>query len=224
MEYLMPKRKKDLVDTMRMLNENSYLIYEEDITNPANSNSYTVAKGSYLYGIEKYQYFNFDYGTVIGQYEIGNDLIIFEVEITTENLGYKKYYYYEYYSISEDKFLKFPAKITRISKRLVNVVNLKENDSDKDKYALHVSCNGYNGKILKNNTVDFFIGLPRFNLVTDVYSSLQDKVIKTRKFDDIKKIINQDYEDECTINYWYKIMNYDASSEDAEVKLLRKIK
>ena len=28
MEYLKPKRKKDLVNTMRMLNANNYLIYK----------------------------------------------------------------------------------------------------------------------------------------------------------------------------------------------------
>ena len=33
MEYLKPKRKKDLVNTMRMLNENNYLIYADDPNN-----------------------------------------------------------------------------------------------------------------------------------------------------------------------------------------------
>ena len=223
MEYLKPKRKKDLVNTMRMLNANNYLIYADDPNNKNHPGAYVVMKGSYSYGKEQYSYFNFEIGSVIGQYEIGDDLIIFEVEINPEELGGKKAVYYSYYSIKDEKFIKFPVKINRIYKEVVNFVNLKEKKDDKDKFAVQIQCTGCNGIYLKHNTVDFYVGLPSFRLVTNVYSTLRGEELNTRNFKEIQKIIEQDYERELIMNQVYKEMNYDPKGVEAERVLLKKL-
>ena len=223
MEYLKPKRKKDLVNTMRMLNANNYLIYADDPNNKNHPGAYVVMKGSYSYGMEQYSYFNFEIGSVIGQYEIGDDLIIFEVEINAEELGGKKAVYYSYYSIKDEKFIKFPVKINRIYKEVANFVNLKENENDRDRFAIQMSCNGCNGIYLKHNTVDFYVGLPKFNLITDVYSTFRNKVFNTRNFKDVQKIIEQDYEDEKIFDFWCNKMNYDSRNVESELVLLKKL-
>ena len=222
MEYLKPKRKKDLVNTMRMLNANNYLIYEDDPNNKNHPGAYVVMKGSYSYGMEQYSYFNFEIGSVIGQYEIGDDLIIFEVEINAEELGGKKAVYYSYYSIKDEKFIKFPAKLNRIYKEVVNFVNLKEKKDDKDKFAVQIQCTGCNGIYLRDHTVDFYVGLPSFRLVTNVYSTLRGEEFNTRNFKEIQKIIEQDYERELIMNQVYKEMNYNPKGVEAERVLLKK--
>ncbi len=222
MEYLKPKRKKDLVNTMRMLNANNYLIYADDPNNKNHPGAYVVMKGSYSYGMEQYSYFNFEIGSVIGQYEIGDDLIIFEVEINAEELGGKRAVYYSYYSIKDEKFIKFPVKINRIYKEVVNFVNLKEKKDDKDKFAVQIQCTGCNGIYLRNHTVDFYVGLPSFRLVTNVYSTLRGEEFNTRNFKDVQKIIEQDYERELIMNQVYKEMNYDPKGVEAERVLLKK--
>jgi len=222
MEYLKPKRKKDLVNTMRMLNANNYLIYADDPNNKNHSGAYVVMKGSYSYGMEQYSYFNFEAGSVIGQYEIGDDLIIFEVEINAEELGGKKAVYYSYYSIKDEKFIKFPVKLNRIYKEVVNFVNLKEKKDDKDKFAVQIQCTGCNGRYLRDHTVDFYVGLPSFRLVTNVYSTLRGEEFNTRNFKEIQKIIEQDYERELIMNQVYKEMNYNPKGVEAERVLLKK--
>ncbi len=222
MEYLKPKRKKDLVNTMRMLNANNYLIYADDPNNKNHPGAYVVMKGSYSYGMEQYSYFNFEIGSVIGQYEIGDDLIIFEVEINAEELGGKRAVYYSYYSIKDEKFIKFPAKLNRIYKEVVNFVNLKEKKDDKDKFAVQIQCTGCNGIYLRDHTVDFYVGLPSFRLVTNVYSTLRGEEFNTRNFKEIQKIIEQDYERELIMNQVYKEMNYNPKGVEAERVLLKK--